>query len=59
MAQHEYKATIKILGIPDKLVEHGTLKELYTECEYDAVGIAATVRALVGSTVKTSTLIAG
>ncbi len=59
MAQHQYTATIKILGIPDRLVEHGTLKELYTECEYDAVGIAATVRTLVGSTIKTSTLIAG
>ena len=59
MAQHQYSATVKILGIPDKLVEHGTLKELYSECEYDAVGIAATVRTLVGSTIKTSTLIAG
>ena len=59
MSQHQYTATIKILGIPDRLVEHGSLTELYSECEYDAVGIAATVRALVGSTIKTSTLIAG
>lgn len=59
MAQHEYKASVKIQGIPDKLVEHGTLKELYSECSYDAAGIAASVRSLVGSTIKTSTLIAG
>jgi 1-deoxy-D-xylulose-5-phosphate synthase len=59
MAQHQYTATVKILGIPDRLVEHGSLKELYSECEYDATGIAATVRTLVGSTIKTNTLIAG
>ena len=59
MAAHNYTATVKILGIPDRLVEHGSLKELYTECGYDANAIAETVRSLVGSTVKTNTLIAG
>ncbi len=53
MAEHNYKAEVKILGIPDRLVEHGTLKELYTECGYDAVAISETVRTLVGSTVST------
>ncbi len=39
MAAHNYQAAIKILGIPDRLVEHGTLKELYSECGYDAAAI--------------------
>ncbi len=47
MAQHNYKADIKILGIPDRLVEHGTLKELYAECGYDAAGIVEAVKELV------------
>lgn len=44
MAQHNYKAEVRILGIPDHIVEHGSPKELHRECGYDAVGIAATVR---------------
>ena len=59
MATHNYKAEIKILGIPDRLVEHGTLKELYNECGYDAYAIASTVRNLVGASLKVNTLIAG
>ena len=56
MAEHNYKAEVKILGIPDRLVEHGSLKELYNECRYDANAIAATVRDFVGVTVKVNTL---
>jgi 1-deoxy-D-xylulose-5-phosphate synthase len=59
MAEHNYKAEVKILGIPDRLVEHGSLKELYNECGYDANAIAAAVRILVGATLKVNTLIAG
>ena len=47
MAVHNYKASIKIMGIPDRLVEHGTLKELYLECYYDAAAIAATVKEMM------------
>ena len=36
MNAHDYKAEIKILGIPDTIIEHGTLKELHHECNYDA-----------------------
>jgi 1-deoxy-D-xylulose-5-phosphate synthase len=43
MTAHNYKAHIKVLGIPDRLVEHGTPKELYRECGYDAAGIKETV----------------
>ena len=59
MNAHGYKASIKILGIPDRLVEHGTLKELHKECGYDATAIAATVRSFVSDKVQTSFSIAG
>jgi len=52
MAEHNYNAEVKILGIPDRLVEHGSLKELYNECGYDANAIADSVRTLVGATIK-------
>lgn len=51
MNQHNYKATVKILGIPDRIVEHGSPKELHRECAYDAQGIASAVRELVKETV--------
>ena len=44
MAEHHYKNELRIMGIPDRLVEHGTLKELHRECEYDAQSIAEEVR---------------
>jgi 1-deoxy-D-xylulose-5-phosphate synthase len=47
MATYNYSAKVKILGIPDRLVEHGTPKELHRECAYDAQGIAEAVIDLV------------
>ena len=32
------------LGIPDRVVEHGTQDQLYKECGFDADGIARAVR---------------
>ena len=55
MAKFHYTAQVEMLGIPDRLVEHGTLKELYRECEYDAAGIASKVRAMMRDSVKVST----
>ena len=52
MAQHHYKAEVKILGIPDRLVEHGTPKQLYEEIGIDANGIAKTVREMMNVSVK-------
>ncbi|MER3469833.1 MAG: 1-deoxy-D-xylulose-5-phosphate synthase [Chitinophagaceae bacterium] len=49
MQQHSYKNDVRILGIPDRIVEHGTLKELHRECGYDAQAIAATVREMVSA----------
>jgi 1-deoxy-D-xylulose-5-phosphate synthase len=36
-----------MLGIPDRLVEHGTLKELHRECGYDADGIEETAKEMM------------
>ena len=47
MTLHGYKNDLKILGIPDRLVEHGTLKELHRECGYDAQAIADAVRQML------------
>lgn len=56
MNQHNYHAAIKILGIPDRLVEHGSPKELHRECEYDAQGIADAVRELLKDKVSVAVL---
>jgi 1-deoxy-D-xylulose-5-phosphate synthase len=48
MNEHGYKAQVTILGIPDTIVEHGSLKELHQECHYDAQAIADAVKALIG-----------
>lgn len=47
MAAHGYKNDIRILGIPDRIVEHGTPKELHHECGYDAAGIADAIRQMM------------
>jgi 1-deoxy-D-xylulose-5-phosphate synthase len=52
MAKNNYKAEVKMLGIPDSIVEHGTLKELHNECHYDANAIAAAVRGMMKDEIK-------
>ncbi|MBP6688048.1 MAG: 1-deoxy-D-xylulose-5-phosphate synthase [Lacibacter sp.] len=47
MAANNYKAEVRIMGIPDSLVEHGTPKQLYEEIGIDANGIAKTVREMM------------
>jgi 1-deoxy-D-xylulose-5-phosphate synthase len=47
MSTHNYKADVKILGIPDRIVEHGNPKELHHECNYDAQAIADAVREMM------------
>ena len=55
MNEHHYKADIKIMGIPDRLVEHGSPKQLYNEIGIDANGIATILREM--SIAKKSVLI--
>jgi 1-deoxy-D-xylulose-5-phosphate synthase len=47
IAAYSYTNTLRILGIPDRIVEHGTLKELHRECGYDTQAIVDTVREMV------------
>lgn len=51
-AAHGYQSTVKILGIPDRVVEHGTPKELQRECGFDAPAIAAAVREIMKDKVQ-------
>jgi 1-deoxy-D-xylulose-5-phosphate synthase len=56
MNAYNYKAEIKILGIPDRLVEHGTPKELHHECGYDAEGIKEAVLEMMKGKVSVHSL---
>lgn len=57
MNAHNYKAEIKMLGIPDRLVEHGTPKELHRECGYDAEAIKEAVLEMMRGKVNVSSLL--
>lgn len=47
MAEHNYKAHIRRLGIPDNIIEHGTQAELQHQCGFDKQGIKNAVRELL------------
>ena len=53
MNENNYSTEIKMLGIPDKIIEHGTLKELHKECGYDAAAIEVAVRSIIKKTETT------
>ncbi len=52
MAFHGYTNEIRILGIPDRIVDQGTQKELQRECGYDTEGIVTTVREMLAEKIK-------
>jgi 1-deoxy-D-xylulose-5-phosphate synthase len=52
MAAHGYHAEVNILGIPDRIVEHGSQKELHRECHYDAEAIVETAREMMKDSVN-------
>lgn len=54
MNEHGYKADVKIMGIPDRLVEHGTPKQLYEEIGLDANAIAENIRIMMRLSVAVS-----
>lgn len=49
MAREGYKNEVRLLGIPDRIVEHGTPKELHRECAYDTEAIIDNVREMLAS----------
>lgn len=51
MADHGYTAQVTRLGIPDRIVEHGSQQELYNECGYSAKHIEAAALKMVGKKV--------
>jgi len=52
MAANGYKNDLRMLGIPDRLVEHGSPAELHRECGYDVNAIVNAVREMTGVVVK-------
>ena len=54
MAINGYSAQVKMLGMPDSIVEHGSQEELYRECEYDDVAIVECTQKMIGKKVKAS-----
>lgn len=48
IALNNYSKRVKMLGVPDKFIEHGTLDDLYRECEIDTEGIVDSVIKIVG-----------
>lgn len=53
---NNYKAYIRMMGIPDSVIEHGTPRELHHECHFDAEAIAAAVRELMKDKIEVSLL---
>jgi 1-deoxy-D-xylulose-5-phosphate synthase len=47
MAENNYVARIKKLGIPDHYIEQGTIAELHHECGYDEEGIIEAVKRML------------
>ena len=48
MAEYNYSAEVKILGVPDRFIEQGTQEIQYRECGIDAEGIWLAVRKMTG-----------
>jgi 1-deoxy-D-xylulose-5-phosphate synthase len=47
MAGNNYTSKVRVLGIPDRVIEHGTQDQLYSECGYDADAITASALELI------------
>ncbi len=48
MADYNYHAEVKRLGVPDDFIHHGTQAELWRECNYDSQAIEEAIQQLVG-----------
>jgi 1-deoxy-D-xylulose-5-phosphate synthase len=47
MADNQYTANVKRMGVPDVFADHGTQQELYKDCGFDTESICAAVRSMV------------
>lgn len=52
MTDHGYSAQVQRLGIPDRVVEHGSQDQLYAECDYDADAIFEASRKMLSKQLK-------
>ena len=52
-ADNGYSATVRRLGIPDQIIEHGEQSQLHEECGYDAKAIVNAASKLIGQEVTT------
>jgi 1-deoxy-D-xylulose-5-phosphate synthase len=59
MVDHGYKSQVIRLGIPDRIVEHGSQPQLWAECGFDADGIQKAVEKALSSKQGSKTNIAG
>ena len=57
MAEYRYNANVRIMGVPDHIVEHGTVKQLFRECLYDTNGIMDAVREMLHEIISTKKLL--
>ena len=55
MADNNYNAQVKRLGIPDKYIEHGEQAELHIECGFDTDSIVKTAIEIIGLKKNTMT----
>jgi 1-deoxy-D-xylulose-5-phosphate synthase len=54
MADNNYSAEVKRLGIPDSFIEHGEQPQLYNECGFDAEAITAAALKMLNFKKKSS-----
>ena len=47
IAENNYKTTVKMLGIPDEFINHGTQEQLHEYCFYDEKAIIKTVHSIL------------
>ena len=48
MAVNGYSSQVKVLGIPDRFIEHGSLRQLYKLCGIDKNGIIRAIKEMLG-----------
>ncbi len=55
-SDNDYICSVKRLGIPDKVVEHGTQQELYSECNFNVQDIVDAAHELLSSNQQSSSV---
>ena len=57
MNEYGYKSDVKIMGIPDRLVEHGTPKQLYEEIGLDSSAIVNELRKMMSDKLRVANIL--